>query len=175
MAPNDEWDQRRRGYTEDKVHEINPLTEEAIESVKIAVSYAQIGLKWGFLLNGGALVALPAIIGGLPEITTCSVKAAAVLYIVGLALCGVCTITAYLNFLTVSNWRRTQANLKKWQISNTYFGTAETQEDYKTAVRLCEAEISSLGRRIVSTYWIALVTGCTGYGAFIVASIVLVW
>lgn len=163
------------GFLEDLERKVNPLVNEANESVKIAVSYAQIGLKWGFLLNGGALVALPAIVGTIPDISSCSIKAAAILYIIGLALCAICSLAAYKNFMTVGTQRRWSANRVEWQLSENYLATPETRGAYQDAIKRATAGYESCAKWLRLTYYISISAACLGFGSFVVASIILVW
>ena len=52
----------RREYREVRGNELTPLLEEALTASKSATEFAQNVIKNGFLLNGGGMVAIPAIV-----------------------------------------------------------------------------------------------------------------
>jgi hypothetical protein len=79
---------------------VEPFLLAALDFQQYAVSYAQIAIRSSYLLNGGALLALPAYAGiSKSSIGLTSLMWSAGAFVVGLLLVLLCTIVCHLNFL----------------------------------------------------------------------------
>ncbi|MEZ5553815.1 MAG: hypothetical protein R3E82_23265 [Pseudomonadales bacterium] len=75
------------------------------ETYKGLIQLSQTGLKFGALVNGGASIALLALIGDVVGrgVSVPSLKVPMVLFIVGIALSGFAHVTAYVTQLRLYN------------------------------------------------------------------------
>lgn len=116
--------ERRRTYLEHYKAELEPQYRYSVESDRASVGFAQSGIRSMYILNGGALVALPAFHALLKESPTYTSEPllwAALAFVIGLALSGITSLLAYLAQSAVSeavshviSWRAISVNESYW-------------------------------------------------------------
>ena len=137
-----------------------------------SVSYAQLALKWAFLLNGGALIALPTITKQLAAIT--DPKSAATNFVIGLVLAAVSCVFAYVNFMHLAQSSRSEGIKSEWQITMNYYGSDEGNQQQKETIEKLNSGIKTSALVVNSTLWLSLIAGILSYIGFIVGSYELI-
>jgi len=82
--------------------EITAPQHQAWDAQKIAMRFGEIALQAAFLVNGGALIALPPLMEWLSQKGRASVPGDAAIFVAGLFFAAACALTAYLNFLFIA-------------------------------------------------------------------------
>jgi hypothetical protein len=77
---------------------VQPDLDKAQQLIKHSVTYGSTALQAGYILNGGALAALPALSSSLSHAGTESIANAAIPFICGIAVTAISSLCAYLNF-----------------------------------------------------------------------------
>ena len=93
-------DESHRTFLQSWQIQVAPIHEEQERSRELGAGYAQVGIKSMFILNGGALVALPAFVkmAGTGLATETAFFASSVAsFVIGLVLITVTTLFAYLS------------------------------------------------------------------------------
>lgn len=93
--------------------------DTAIEATKTAAEFGRVGIQSAFILNGGALAALPAIAEYL-RANRSGVGSEAITFTVGLAAIAFCTIVAYGNFSLLGWYYARDASAASERLSLTY-------------------------------------------------------
>lgn len=150
-------------YVRDLHAYVYPLYAQSGDMLRHAVSYAQIGLKWAFLLNGGALVALPTL-SHIFDITSSIL--AVFLFITGLALSGLCSLAAYLNFINVSALYDLHASEHMNASLQRIFNANPLSPTENLSVKK-----RKIHRKITFYQYVALVCGFSAYVAFVVGCV----
>ena len=104
--------EKERNYLQRWTTDISPVEEELLETHRSAVGIAQMVLRSGFLVNGGALIALPAFIALFQVDASMLVIAAVGCFVAGLLSCGAGAIGA---FLTLDNWGVAVIQKREWR------------------------------------------------------------
>ena len=131
-----------------------------------AVEYAQIGLKSAFLVNAGALVALPPLMQWLPVSQRVLIPTCAWYFVAGLLLAAICSIVAYANFMLLANTNDQRAAALAVELMVNYgLRTKETLEDkiYKKHANVSQR----LKPWVFGTMVAALIIGLGSYIAFL--------
>ncbi|MAL73359.1 MAG: hypothetical protein CMM62_00085 [Rhodospirillaceae bacterium] len=171
----------REAYFKEMSRIVDPLTQQAFQYVELGAAYAQIGLKWSYLLNGGALIALPAYLSSVSkdnaflQVSPLSIKIAAIGYVVGLVLSGLCSLLAYLNYGAFKNECLATASLRAWEMNNTFYNEQTSEKDFKAGVDSAEKLVQSANRMKDKTYLTSVFSVCGAYIAFFMSSLILVW
>lgn len=89
-------------YLERWKADIVPVEQFVIEAGKGAIAFAQTALKSGFILNGGALIALPAFIQifSVSDVASAYITITILCFTGGLFFCGIGALLAYLTMST---------------------------------------------------------------------------
>lgn len=95
---NPDFHARRSLYLDDWATIVEPHNVSARQMVEHSVSYGSTALQASYLLNGGALAALPALLTSLTSAGAAQIAIAAIPFVVGIASTGVASLAAYLNF-----------------------------------------------------------------------------
>ncbi len=85
-------------YLEDWATLVRPFQDDAHRFVGHSVTYGSTALQAAYILNGGALAALPALVTVLTKATAASIAFAAIPFIGGIAAAAISSLSAYLNF-----------------------------------------------------------------------------
>ncbi len=85
-------------YLERWKADIVPVEQHVIEAERGAIAFAQTALKSGFILNGGALIVLPAFmqIFSVSDVASAYITITILCFTGGLFLCGIGALLAYL-------------------------------------------------------------------------------
>ena len=135
-------------------------SEDAKFAIGYGISYAQLALKWAFTLNGGALVAIPAIVQAFEGAEGAIWSAIAL--VVGLALAAGCSLMAYLNFLAISAVETTKSTKLRWLLSS-----INDPEKVKDRVEECDRHIASKNEIVGWTYYAGVFLGTGSHSCFI--------
>jgi hypothetical protein len=133
------------------------------------VSYAQIGLQSAFLVNGGALVALPPLMQWLPSSERVLIPHCAIYFLIGLVFSGFCSLVTYANFLVIGQTWDASANATATQLAVNYQLRDRSALDETEYVKN-----STLGTRlniwIKLTFWGGILSGVGAYVAFLIGA-----
>jgi hypothetical protein len=91
---------------------VQPELDNAHKFVEHSVTYGSTALQAAYIINGGALAALPALMTSLTKAAASSIATSAIPFVVGIAAAAVSSLCAYLNFQFHAQlaWCRSQAN-----------------------------------------------------------------
>lgn len=159
-------DERRLMLEEWRIN-VQSSLDEAAESRKLATEYAQIALKSAFLVNAGALVALPPLMQWLSAAQRRLIPTSAWLFVIGLMLAAICALLAYANFALIARVDSSDANVLAVQVAVNY-GLRDASE-LKSESHLKEVGVrASRSRWILGTMISSLVSGIGSYIAFFI-------
>ncbi|WP_143027128.1 hypothetical protein [Rhodospira trueperi] len=136
---------------------VAPHEQRAQEFMGHSISYAQIAVRWAFMLNGGALIAFPGFVTALGNKGT---EIDLSWFVAGLASIALCALIAYINFQCLAQMQYNEANKMRWIIS----GSAD--EVIKEEQSQIENENERLNGRVALTYGLGILTGCASYLLF---------
>jgi len=165
-----DWEEKNKLYLADVTALKDPLIQHSVNYMEHAVSYAQICVKWAFLLNGGALVALPAL-GSF--VSSTDARSTAIYYVVGLILIALCSFLAYINFMAMAQYKENEATRLHWQTLGVYFGNEHNQEKTSESIQLCNKSMDKNLTVMKVTFWFAIVVGLSSYVSFLIGSLSL--
>ena len=126
LKARQDWRESRLLFLEEWRLNVDPPRIERLESLKFATQYAQIALRGAFLVNSGALVALPPLMGWLHVAGGRSGASAALWFVVGLFLAAASAIAAYANFLCLANVYDARWSKAAIDVSGTHYPKSET-------------------------------------------------
>jgi hypothetical protein len=101
------------------------------DSQKVAFRFAEIGLQSAFLVNGGALVAIPPLMEWISSRGRSEVPFDAAAFVIGLVLAAASALVAYLNFLSLAGYYVEVAEKRAIELQAEFFGNALTPDDPK--------------------------------------------
>lgn len=136
---------------------VAPHEQRAQEFLGHSISYAQIAVKWAFLLNGGALIAFPGFVTALGDKGT---NVDLFWFVFGLTAIALCALVAYINFQCLAQIQYGEASKMKWEISD------NPEEEIIKAKLEADREIERLNGRVSLTYGLGIFTGCASYLLF---------
>lgn len=93
-----EFREGRSLYLEDWATLVHPYGEAAHKMVAHSVTYGSTALQAAYIINGGALAALPPLLTSLTKASAASIATAAIPFIVGIGAAAISSLSAYLNF-----------------------------------------------------------------------------
>ena len=85
-------------YLDDWKTLVRSFQEDAHRSVGHSVTYGSTALQAAYIINGGALAALPALVTSLTTASAASISTAAIPFIFGIGSAAISSLSAYLNF-----------------------------------------------------------------------------
>tara|TARA_R110000822_G_scaffold200484_1_gene337968 strand:+ start:465 stop:986 length:522 start_codon:yes stop_codon:yes gene_type:complete len=160
-------------YRDISVH-VEPMYARAAVSLGHAVSYAQIGLKWAFLLNGGALVALPPLSQITEKISSSDIRVGAIWFVIGIICAGVCSVVSYWNFIKHNGFLTSCGERELWTVLIQNFpdkyGKLEENENYIKA----KNNIEKASSHIKWSFPVGILFGIASYFMFFFGSMKLV-
>jgi hypothetical protein len=159
-------DQRRLLLDEWRLSVQTPL-DAGLNVRQHAVSYAQIGLKSAFLINGGALVALPPLMQWLPAPERVMIPSCALYFVFGLSFAGLCSLITYINFLIIGAQYDANADVAALKLAVAHKmrdAAAFEDKSYKKSV--------DAPRRL--SFWVNA-TLCGGVGTGVASYVMFLW
>ena len=102
--------------------EVIPLEQTGWEAKKIAADFGKLGLTSAFLLNGGALVALPPMMQWLNSNGRSLVAITAIWLPIGIVMAVVAAFAAYANFLLVGKVYNAAAHRRARELDSQHLG-----------------------------------------------------
>lgn len=148
---------------------MDPPRTQRSESMKFATEYAQIAMRGAFLINSGALVALPPLMSWLDVAGGRSGAGAALWFVCGLLLAAVSSIVAYANFLLLADLYDARWTKAAMDVNESYYprqpGQPPVQMTEKYRDKVESEKRSGIWAEI--TRVVALLVGLASYGAFI--------
>ena len=159
-------------YEEEHSKNVEFFRSHIENSTRAMFEYGVMIIKYLILLNGGALVALPAVavmIGGEGKVLTIS---SATFYILGLVLAMICAYTSHLNWLFAASSFEELSNRRSKELTYTYLG-----EKYQslTEVEQNREKGEPFWRSRQCTFYLTHLIGilslaCFSYGCFKLAA-----
>ncbi|WP_120495486.1 hypothetical protein [Kiloniella sp. EL199] len=162
---------RRKLFNEDLQLHRDPAFHSFEVGLGHAISYAQIAVKWAFILNGGALVALPTVTAKLTTLE--AAKCSAMWFVLGLICIALCCVVTYWNFLKMSAVYRNEGIRVSWELADSYYGNDENKKENTKNITELNKCIEYDNKQIGITMWLSLIFGIFSYVAFIVGSLLL--
>ena len=129
--------------------ELAPVDAQIALATESATSLALTGLRSGYLLNGGALIALPAFIGIFKKLESGDTDLfvfAAIPFALGLITC---TVANFLGYKCVSTATLAHQEYRNWsalQVREQYFPSEDTISTAKT-IKLSQVKSDDLFRK----------------------------
>jgi hypothetical protein len=158
-----------------------------VEPIDSRIRWAQDGIKsYGlllvrnmFVLNAGALVAVPAYATAIKDksqllgVLVWPIS----LYVVGLVFANFSGVSAYYNFNRGMEYGLIERNFEAHKLNNFHFPVEEGQllEDRKKALDLLETALKEANKRILKWYWLAHRFGWCCFICFVSGSIIFMW
>lgn len=166
-----DFEQRRDGRERRSLFltewEINVTTERTLHTkfTEVAADFGQVFLKSSFLLNGGALIALPPLMQWLDDAQRQQVFATSLWFVAGIVLTAIATAIAYFNFTFLAAISDDRAGLRASDVNNFY--SAEPVElASDTEYKKLQSKERWHGVAIVVTQVLAVVFAILAYIAF---------
>ncbi len=153
--------------------EANVRSRERIawDTVKVAADFGKLGLISAFLLNGGALVAVPSLMHWLDEGARKAASGNAQFFICGILLAATAIVIAYLNFMFASTTYNALAQKRACELNAQYRGvTVVGNPDHAVAV---EAHRKSQKMAMI-TQWLAITVAVGSFVFFSCGAVGLV-
>jgi len=155
---------------------ITPLDQDRQFAEKAAVDYALSGIKSTFLLNGGALVALPPLTIMFNINTTCNrglLIVAATAFIIGLTMAGLTTFLAFSAMLNLGM----SINQKRERVARTIQIKYHGENDNNTLDKLNEiaGRCDKLQNRSDRLQSAAICTAISSAAAFVLGAVCLLY
>ena len=167
MTDAGEFEKQR--MIEQQIHATYGPRIVALESASFDV--AKLAIQSAFLVNGGALVAVPAYLALAPsKLTVADLAPSFISFVLGIILAAICAYCAYANYQAVSLGDMNQRDTKLLELSEQftpeYFHRMKTARDeYRNYLE----GRAKFGQRFANvTLWTANVTGWLSYIAFAV-------
>lgn len=144
---------------------VQPDMNNIQRSVEHSVTYGSTGLQAAYIINGGALAALPALMTALTKAGAASIAYAAIPFILGIVSAAISSIAAYLNFQFQAQVFAHDSNVNACAIFNRYGNRATAPTPDKRAKWLSRVNWTlgiGIGAAVMS-----LVFFCVGAWQFI--------
>jgi len=141
--------------------------------IRASIDYGQLAVRSSFILNGGALLAMPAYLARagavVAENNVYGIILAAACYIAGIIFAALCSYAAFFNFERNAYQVEWEILKKISEIEENYDGVAfhrmkDVREDYRNKL---EAGIKRFGWWAHATTWISHIFGVFSYIAFV--------
>lgn len=158
--------QARALLLEDWAQTVVPRNETALAHITSSVTYGSSALQASYLINGGALAALPAIVTSLTDISTARIALAAVPFVIGIAATGVASLAAYLNFQWTAEIEFYESAVAADNIASFYHQKPKNPPDPKTRE-------NAEKRRNIS-FCVGVGAGLSAFLAFIVGAFLFI-
>jgi hypothetical protein len=143
------------------------IREQAWDARKSGFEYARLGLQSAFIMNGGALVALPPLMQWLSDDKRALVPIVAVLFIFGIILAAACAIVSYLNFMHTSDAIHAQGEQNAIKLNAQYEGRPFANDPNHEKAKTAEEKSNENAKCTMS--W-ALGLGIASYVCFAVGA-----
>lgn len=154
--------ENRSLYLEDWGTLVQPDVESADTMVGHSVNYGSTALQASYILNGGALAALPALLTSLTDAGREAIAWSAVPFILGITATAMSSLSAYLNFMWHAEVRRHDANRTAAMLKRFYQRTNDKDPD--------ASQRQVLGRRITFTLYSGILAGVSALALFVIGS-----
>lgn len=154
--------------------DVVPFEDTHIEASKAAISFAQTTVKTGYILNGGALIALPTFVQALsiPIYTHLTLYVIAiVLFFLGLISSGIANVFYYLALTSISSrsFHRREAQILKLNEQHNY---VENKNDHIAKLDAVQTKITKENKRSRILQYIAFASTSLAILAFSIGAIV---
>ncbi|MFQ5853518.1 MAG: hypothetical protein ACE5JU_23415 [Candidatus Binatia bacterium] len=167
--------ERRRTYLEHYKAELEPQYRYSVESDRASVGFAQSGIRSMYILNGGALIALPAfhtLLKDSPTYTSESLMWSAGAFVIGLLFSGVTSLLAYLAQSATTEavsraitWRTISVNETYWPRDQATKPTADEEIDAE------KKKERQWRRRFVWFAWLGVGSSVAALAAFVAGAV----
>ncbi len=160
-ADDPEFQSRRSLFLEDWTTTVLPHSAEAQAYLQHAVTYASGGLQASYILNGGALAALPTLATVLTNAEITSIAFAAIPFVVGIVATAISSFATYMNYNFLCLIKRHDADAQGARLGDFYNRSA-------TTVDSAQRDIYSTW--VTRTLWIGIGAAMIALVAFIAGS-----
>ena len=126
---------------------VGPHNEVNRASFAHSVTYGTTGIQAAYILNGGALAALPLLLKG----GKAAIVASAIIFVFGIVSAGAATLFAYANFQTLARIASIDGNESAIQLAAYYGYPAESSSEQKD-------KRGKLARRVNLTLWVSVIS-----------------
>ena len=154
-------------YLQRRDSEVDVYSRLSWDSQKIAAEIAKLALQSAFLVNGGALIALPPLMQWLSEPERTAVPDHALVFVVGLMLAAASAVSAYINFMCISRGNSWTGYQQALELNAQHEGISLKEEgEYAQA----KAKVKNWYRWTRTTAIVALVIGVLSYVCFAIGA-----
>lgn len=141
------------------------LVQTEIEGARVnvghAVTYGSTALQAAYLLNGGALAALPALVTALTPAGKDQIALAAIPFVLGIAAAAISSLFAYLNF----QWHA-EVKMHDSQVNGAMLGTFYS----KAGIAPDPKERTRLETKIQRSFYVGLAAGVASLVLFVIGA-----
>jgi len=168
--------ENREGFYESVSRNVGRYETMRDGAISSGVSYAQIGLRSAFLLNGGAIgLVLPAL-GTTGLLTIQSLQLPALAFVLGIFLAALCSVFAFLNFDRTAAYQQSRANEMQKIVHRSYFpDPSVSNDDFTDSLEVFRTEQQKYHDQAHRLYVVALSAGVLSFIAFMVGSLLLIF
>ncbi len=160
-------DSKSKDYIEH--HNINGSISKAQD---LAKEYSQLAIKYLFLLNGGAVLLMPAFVGVFAKTSESLIFLPGIFFVSGLVLVVLCTLFAYFSCVAVAQSFFSDRNYNLYTLRKIYY--INISKSYKEKLDgLIEKEESlseKCRKHSVCFEWIAIICGIISLICFILGA-----
>ncbi|MGA7675860.1 MAG: hypothetical protein WCA78_12555 [Rhizomicrobium sp.] len=143
--------------------DVSSIRTQAWDAQKVGTEFSRLALQSAFIVNGGALIALPPLMQWLSTDKRVWVLCVAPLFVIGIILAAACATVAFFNFTQVSDAFHAQAEQSAIKLNAEFEGRQVADDsNYKNA-RTAEANANVNAKR--TRKW-ALSLGIASYVCF---------
>jgi hypothetical protein len=135
------------------------------DSQKVAFRFAEIGLQSAFLVNGGALVAIPPLMEWISLRGRSEAPIDAAAFVFGLVFAAASALMAYVNFLSLASHFVGVAEKRAIELRAEFFGNVLKSDDPQLIERAEKLKRSQC--TVTTTQYVAVVLCVLSYAAFI--------
>lgn len=149
--------------------DVTPVEQVAIEAGKGSITFAQTAIKTGLILNGGALIALPAFVQ-IFSVPTAVLIGPISYFVIGLALNGIATICAFIAMSNSENLMGCIRELRVTKLNEEHNPSKDKEEVGQKIDRLTRKEKKY---RLYGNGWKTISLTCVilGYTAFCMGAV----
>lgn len=169
MTPIDQYRENRRRYLTDKAISVLPYWERARHALDIAQEWGRLAVRAAFILNGGALFLLPAVLKSGNEeglFSTDTLLVSATWFVVGLSAAFVTATLAYFNGLRLADSFYADGQAEQAKAISLHF-----RIDWPTeALEKIKVEESKANFDVALTQYIAIASAFSAFLCFAIGS-----
>lgn len=160
---------RRLAYLEEYKTTVDHIEDRAIAAEGVSVDYAQLSIRSGIIINGGALLAIPAfraLFENTSETSTDPLITAAIWFVAGLASNIACAIACHINFRYLSV---VYLHYRAQSVSNLQHAYGLVQDDGSLEEKQIKTETQLTGnnRKVSLSFWVSWLLGTGAMVGFV--------